>query len=281
MKEKTLEEYKFHVEQAIKASCPRLGPPSPVRDACEYALLNGGKRFRPIIVNMMADALGCTKDVMPGALAIEYFHTASLIADDLPCMDDDDLRRNQPTVHKRFNEGIALLATYALIATGYGEITKCIQNSGVSFDVGCLALEVTTTNTGLHGATGGQYFDLTPPDLTLETLREVIYKKTVSLFEISFVFGWLFGGGDPKKLALVKKLAGHFGMAFQLADDIDDIDQDAKNERLVNVASVLGSEGAKDLLQTEVHGYLETLRELGLEFAPLKNLVQQVETIIS
>ena len=227
----SLEDYKKRVEASIQESCTRLGPPSAVRDACEYALMNGGKRFRPIIVTMVGDALKCTKDITPSALAIEYFHTASFVADDLPCMDDDDLRRNKPSVHKRYGESVALLASYALIASGYGLATSCVKNTGVSVDVGCAALESATSNTGLFGTTGGQFFDLQPPDLSLSTLRDIIHKKTVSLFEISFVFGWLFGGGDPKKLDLVKKLASHFGMAFQFADDIDDVDQDARNGR--------------------------------------------------
>jgi geranylgeranyl diphosphate synthase type II len=271
--EQTFVDYKKRVENAVKASCARLGPPSIVRDACEYALLNGGKRFRPIIVLMVADALNCTKDVSPSALAIEYFHTASLVADDLPCMDDDDLRRNKPSVHKLYGESVALLVSYALIASGYGEVTTCMKQTGVPVDVGCMALEVATSNTGLDGATGGQFFDIQPPDLSFETLRDIIHKKTVSLFEISFVFGWLFGGGNPEKLPLVKKLASHFGMAFQFADDIDDVDQDARNGRKVNVAGVFGVQVARDLLNKEIRGYMETLDLLDLDFKPLKDLV--------
>ena len=238
--------------------------------------MNGGKRFRPIIVTMVGDALKCTKDITPSALAIEYFHTASLVADDLPCMDDDDLRRNKPSVHKRYGESVALLASYALIASGYGLATSCVKNTGVSVDVGCAALESATSNTGLFGTTGGQFFDLQPPDLSLSTLRDIIHKKTVSLFEISFVFGWLFGGGDPKKLDLVKKLASHFGMAFQFADDIDDVDQDARNGRLVNVAGVFGLDVARSLLNKEIQGYHETLVKLGIDFKPLRDLVDQL-----
>lgn len=271
--ESLFEEYKIRVEKSIKDSCTILGPSGPLRDACEYALCNGGRRFRPIIVYMMADALNSSHDVTPAALAIEYFHTASLVVDDLPCMDDDDIRRNKPATHKHYGESLALLVSYALIAAGYGEIAASVKNKKISLEIGSMVLENAALNTGLYGATGGQFLDIQPPDLSLETLREVIHKKTVSLFEISFVFGWLFGGGDPAKLERVKKLASHFGMAFQFADDIDDVAQDACNGRLVNVAGVFGIDVAKDLCRAEIQGYLDTLASLQIDTKALRELV--------
>src|SRR5262245_27795239 len=88
--------YKQLIENGLQEQIEQIGPKSQLRDACEYALLNGGKRFRPALVLMIAKALGYETNVFPAAMGIEFFHTASLIADDLPCMDDDDKRREKP-----------------------------------------------------------------------------------------------------------------------------------------------------------------------------------------
>lgn len=248
---------------------------SVLREACEYALLNGGKRFRPALVYMVADALNLRADVTAAALSVEYFHTASLIADDLPCMDNDDERRNQPSTHKVYGEATALLASYALIAAGYGLIAEA--SKGNKEKVGMEALANAARNTGVFGATGGQFLDINPPDLELETLREILYKKTVSLFEISFVFGWLFGGGDVAALEVVRQCAAHFGMAFQIADDIGDVEQDAKNGRKINMAGVFGVEGARRMFLQEIKGYQRTLKELNLKSPELLSLADFLE----
>lgn len=277
-----LEPYKKLVEQMLKETIEQLGPQSPLRDACEYALLNGGKRFRPALVFMIAKALGNGIDVSQAAMGIEFFHTASLIADDLPCMDNDDERRNKPTLHRVYGESVALLSTYALIAAGYGLLAKNAQQikesghriSDQSDALCMLALENASFNTGICGATGGQYLDLVPPNLTLPILREVIYKKTVTLFEISFVLGWIFGGGDISRLAIVKKSAYHFGMAFQIADDIDDMQQDLMHDHPLNIANVCGKAKAKEMFHEEIAQFEQTLVDLNLEEGELMAMVQ-------
>lgn len=283
-----LTNYQRRVEEKIKQHIPLLGERGKLRDACEYALLNGGKRFRPTLVFMFAEALGHGVDVTDAALAIEYFHTASLVADDLPCMDDDDERRNQPSTHKAHGEAIALLVSYVLIAAGYGNIEANVRaltkaRHPLSTDghkLGMLALENAAHNTGLQGATGGQFLDIFPPDLTLPTLREVIHKKTVSLFEVAFVFGWLFGGGNPDALSIVKKAASHFGMAFQIADDLDDVEQDARNGRKINMALVFGIESAHQMFHEEIEGYRQALKELRLESRELLGIARWLEDLV-
>lgn len=267
-----LEPYKQLVEQKLRENIEKIGPKSHLRDACEYALLNGGKRFRPALVFMIAKAIGYGADVTQAAMGIEFFHTASLIADDLPCMDNDDERRNKPTTHRVYGESAALLATYALISAGYACLAKnaqVIKDCGHPFaqqrDVLCLlALENVAHNTGLCGATGGQYLDLAPPNLSLALIQEVIQKKTITLFEISFVLGWLFGGGDLNQLDLVKKSAAHFGMAFQIADDLDDMVQDLAHKHSMNIANVLGKEQAKQMFHEEISQFKQTLEHLKL-----------------
>lgn len=272
--------YQQKVEAEIKANISALGAKSKLRDACEYALMNGGKRFRPIIVLMIAKALGNQVECSQAALAIEYFHTASLVADDLPCMDDDAERRNKPTTHKVFGEATALLVSYSLIAAGYGLIAsnaELIRNCSKPFaaygDRICtLALQNATYNSGIQGASGGQYLDLYPSEFSIATLKDVIHKKTVTLFEISFVFGWLFGGGDISKLDLVKKAASHFGMAFQIVDDLGDIFQDLNNKRMVNIAISYGKENAFHMFQEEIQGFFKVVKELGIESQDFRDL---------
>lgn len=281
----TFKGYQELIQSKIKEKAATLPVSGVLNQACEYALLNGGKRFRPTLVYMVADAIGQGRDVSNAALSIEYFHTASLVADDLPCMDDDDERRCKPTVHKVYGEAIALLVSYALIAEGYGAITHGDQTIGSATSnsagsdpkIVAMALENAAYNTGLSGATGGQFLDIFPPDLSESTLREVIHKKTTSLFEIAFVYGWLFGGGDVKELPLVKECASHFGMAFQVADDIGDVEQDEKNGRKVNMAVVFGIERAVQILNEELAGYRASLKKLKIDSPALLSLADAIE----
>lgn len=276
-----LEPYKQVIEGVLRKSIDQLGAKNLVRDACEYALLNGGKRFRPALTLMIAETLGYGMDVFQAAMGIEFFHTASLIADDLPCMDNDDERRAQPTVHRVYGESVALLTTYALISAGYACLvknTETIRHSSHPFahqsDRLCvLALENATYNTGLFGATGGQFLDLSPPNYSLALLQEVIHKKTVSLFEISFVLGWLFGGGKESHLHLVKKSASHFGIAFQIADDLEDREQDFIHPHSLNIANIFGKERAVQMFHEEIENFTCTLTELGLQKGNLQALV--------
>ncbi len=281
---KSIHHYQQFIEAKIIENIAAFGFKTKLSEACEYALTNGGKRMRPAIVFLVAEALGFNTDVSQAALSIEYFHTASLVADDLPCMDDDEERRSKPTVHKVYGESVALLVSYALIAMGYGCLEKNVKSlkgtqlpfSHKADHIGILALENAAYNTGIQGATGGQFFDIFPPDLSFSALQEIIHKKTVSLFEVSFVYGWLFGGGNPDQLPLVKKAAAHFGLAFQIADDIGDIKQDAKNNRLVNIASRFGLETAHTKVKEEIAGYNETLQKLQIATPELLALTNQL-----
>lgn len=270
---KTLfDSYKQSIDKLIEENIENLGNSSPLRDACEYSLKNGGKRFRPALVYLISTSLNPDVDVSMAALAIEYLHTASLIADDLPCMDNDDERRGKPSLHKVYDESIALMASYALIAAGYGCIAKNAVNlakldvcHAKNADEICrLALENVSHNSGLNGATGGQFLDIFQKDASLKNIEEVIFKKTVSLFEISFILGWLFGGGDIAKIDNVKKAAFHFGMAFQIADDIDDMQQDVINGRKINMASCIGKENAIDLCNKHIRDCKDVLEILAL-----------------
>lgn len=258
--------YLEKVDQKIIQSILSFGEKTKLRDACEYALMSGGKRFRPLIVILVAEALNHKLEALDAALAVEFFHTASLIVDDLPCMDNDDRRRDKPSTHKIYGESTALLASYSLMTAGFNKIhqnSETLKNSSyfsASSDTICsLALSTAAHCAGILGATGGQFFDLFPPDNSMETAQKIIAQKTGALFEIAFVFGWLFGGGDIKQLDLVKKLAHHFGFAFQIADDLQDIEQDKLK---LSVAHMLGPKKALETFQRELSSCCECLKAL-------------------
>lgn len=272
------------IEKEIAKSIIGLGPKTKLRDACEYALLSGGKRLRPIITLMVAEGLGNDLDVAPSALAVEFMHTASLIADDLPCMDNEDERRDKPSVHKAFGESVAVLASYSLIFAGYEKLqenAEVMQEasppfSGFAETVCCIALKEASIAAGIAGATMGQYLDLYPPNQNFDTIKDVLYKKTVTLFEMAFVFGWLFGGGMIGRLDEVKKCAYHFGMAFQIADDLGDLVQDEKNQREANSAKVLGKERAYKIFQKEMESFQKLLVELQISTPSFDKLIHML-----
>ncbi|MDP1836448.1 MAG: polyprenyl synthetase family protein [Chlamydiales bacterium] len=268
------------VDAKVESYLAGLGDTTDLGKATAHALV-GGKRFRPALVLLIADALGRGADPTPAALAIEFFHTASLVADDLPCMDNDDERRGKPSVHVLYGEAVALLVTYALIAEGY----RCLTQRGpLVSDRACLvAIENVTRNTGLQGATGGQFIDLFPPDVSPQTLQEVIHKKTVSLFEIAFVLGWIYGGGDVDSLEKVQQAAWHYGMAFQIADDFEDEAQDAAHGCQVNLALSLGREVAHTRFMEEIEAFRKTLQDLAIASEPMlalaDSLVHKVDAL--
>lgn len=253
-------------ETFLKRNIPLLGDQNKLRDACEYALLNGGKRVRPLIVMMVAKALGNGLEVLEACLSVEYFHTASLIADDLPCMDNDDFRRSKPALHKMYGETVALLASYALISAGYEKIyhaTKVLSKDFEKADKVCvIALDAATRCAGISGAVGGQYKDLFPKEQSVDEILDVIYKKTVTLFEIAFVFGWIFGGGELANVEKIRKASYHFGMAFQIWDDLGDIEEDAEDS--LNIAIALGEEEAKRRLNLEINTFTREIKKLGM-----------------
>jgi len=278
-----LEGYRQKFEKELSLGIERFGEKSRLRDACEYALVCGGKRLRPLIVMMTADALSKGLDVTPAALSVEFFHTASLIADDLPCMDNDDMRRNRPSLHKTFGEATAILASYTLIAEGYGGIhlngERMREDSRYgrgANEASLLCLAAATRCAGIQGATSGQFLDLFPPDSTWETIQKVIARKTVTLFEISFLFGWLFGGGDKARLKDLQSCALDLGMAFQIADDLEDVPQDGKTG--VNIAGLLGREEAKSLFEEKIISFKNSLEGLGLWTKPFQELYAHISS---
>lgn len=268
--------YKERFEKELAKAFEQFSPQNGVKEAMVYALSGSGKRFRPALVYMVADALGRGIDVTPSALAVEYFHTSSLLADDLPCMDNDDFRRGRLTTHKVYGEAIALLASYGLIAAGFENIALNgnVLPSPQGSEVAKVAILEASKQMGNPGLIGGQFFDLYPKNFGQEHLIEITKMKTVALFDLSMSLGWLFGGGDIKKLDAIHSAAFHFGVAFQLLDDIDDMPKDAASGRMSNFANQFGQEVAIELIREHVTQFHRLMHELKLSHCPLSHLAQ-------
>lgn len=276
-----LKSYKNQIDDLIEKKYDTLCDETSLNKACYYALEGPAKRFRPCITLIVADLLKNNLSASYGALAVELFHTASLIADDLPSMDDDSERRDKPALHKIFGEGVALLSSYALIGEGYQCILKNKEmHLGKLDDLdvrGDLAIGMLAQNNGLNGAPSGQFLDLYPPEINQKNLDLIFYRKTVLFFETAFVMGWLFGGGDLDQLDDLKKAAYHFGMAFQIYDDFCDLDQDRLKGKEINYPLSLGVEKSKVYLKGHTNECSLLLKKLGLNgrhFQEMLNLIE-------
>lgn len=266
---KILSPYQERVSIVFEESLHLFGGDSELKEACSYAMKSGGKRLRPAIVWMVAEALHSKINVDLAALALEFFHISSLVTDDLPCMDNDDFRRGIQTTHRKFSEATALLASFALTAAGF-EALSCISlPPNDAYDTLKLLVGKASRAIGGPGLIGGQYLDLNPPVLTKEKLEEIFDKKTCVLFDLAFSFGWILGGGEKDLLQDVSKLATCFGRAFQIVDDIEDLGQDAAAGKKINYAICFGVDEAKKEAGKLIDKFYSLAQKLELHESPL------------
>lgn len=264
------------IENALEKAVEEMGEKSPLRDAVDFSLQSGGKRFRPLLVLSISEGLGKGYDVMDVALGAEFFHTASLIADDLPCMDNEMTRRNKPSLHVNFGESVAILASYTLIASGYERIylntEKLAKKRGEEYAnfICRKSLQSVSSCAGIQGATNGQYLDLFSRENSLENIQKIMYQKTVTLFEISLLLGWMYGGGDLEKIDTVIQCAYNLGMAFQIADDIQD-EMDLHDHS--NIVKVLGKKKSMDLFEQHKKALQENIQSLSINSPSLDILL--------
>lgn len=206
------------------------GPANRLFEAMRYSLLAGGKRLRPILALAACEAVGGSLEAALGfGCAVEMIHTYSLIHDDLPCMDDDDLRRGRPTNHKVFGEAIATLAGDGLLTDAFKVLARCslsaqIPNSALIETVAELAEAA-----GSGGMVGGQVIDLLGEggDLKLSELEVLHGKKTGALFVASVCGGARLGGATESQISALREYARKLGLAFQVADDLLDVESSA------------------------------------------------------
>lgn len=202
----------------IEGTLDRHLPVSPVagtealNEAIRYTVMGGGKRMRPVLCLLGARLAGIeASDALPVAAAVEYLHTASLILDDLPCMDAATERRGQPPVHREVGEGVALLAALALLNQSYALFGAAPSGpSLVTFATGCI---------GHRGMIAGQVVDVGGPATVRAAGREAHYLKTTALVRLAIVAGALGGGGRDRDLAALDAFGSALGTAYQLLDD--------------------------------------------------------------
>jgi farnesyl diphosphate synthase len=218
------------VGQQMSALLSGLSPTDPrLLSAMQYSLLLGGKRLRPFLVYSVGRALGAQMADLDGpAAAIECLHTYSLIHDDLPAMDDDDLRRGQPTCHKAFDEATAILAGDALQTLAF-DILAHHPYQQVNSDRQLQMIRELARQSGYLGMCGGQAIDLahTNKTMTLAALEQMHQLKTGALIRCAVQFGWLCSPDQqPQHLQALLHYASAIGLAFQVQDDILDIEGD-------------------------------------------------------
>ncbi|HEX7900629.1 MAG TPA: polyprenyl synthetase family protein [Planctomycetota bacterium] len=240
---------KVDLESALDRYLPRRGVPRLLRSAMEYTLFSAGKRLRPQLVLDVCESLGGDlRNAVPAACAVEYIHTYSLIHDDLPAMDDDDVRRGKPSSHVKFDEATAILAGDALQAAAFEAIAK-VPDASLA---GPLAASL-ARGAGAAGMVGGQVLDLAPK----ASLREIHLKKTAALFETSTEMGAI-----AAKSNRVRNLAHYgrqLGLAFQAVDDI--LDRDEKGRK--NYAVLHGVEAARRFAAKAVGAAKGAIKFLG------------------
>ena len=215
------------VDSALKRfmPSPRTVPPT-VRRAMAYSLFPGGKRLRPILAITACRALrGRVNDVLPSAAAIEMIHTYSLIHDDLPALDDDDLRHGQATSHKVFGEATAILAGDALLTHAFETMATYPRGNRIVTRK-LRALEALSQAAGVGGMIGGQVMDLESEgrNYTYRTLNRIHTRKTGALISAAVQIGGIVGGAGPAQIRMLKRYGDGIGLAFQVIDDILDLE---------------------------------------------------------
>jgi farnesyl diphosphate synthase len=230
------------VERALEALLPRpAGAQARVQEAMRYAVFAGGKRLRPFLTVATAELFGASRErALRVGAAIEALHTYSLVHDDLPAMDDDDLRRGNPTTHRQFDEATAILAGDALLTIAFEILADPATEPSAERRVqlvGALARAA-----GSDGMVGGQMIDIEAPGRRLgpEDVIDLQQRKTGALFEVSCRAGGILGGASPDEMARLTDYSRDLGLAFQIGDDLIDV---------VGAADVAGKQVGKDAAQ--------------------------------
>ena len=265
---------------------PEDQAPSVLHRAMRYSTLCGGKRLRPLLVLAGAEVVGGDpRAAMPLACAVECIHTFSLIHDDLPALDNDDLRRGVPTSHKVFGEPVAILAGDALLAYAFELIATCASEPGVAPGSALNAITWIARASGTEGMVGGQVDDLASEgrtDVSLAEIESIHVRKTGALLSASLLAGAsLFSPPDAVMRSL--KAYGHnLGLAFQITDDLLDIQgdeaalgkpvgSDERNDK-ATYPKLLGLEQSEWLARQTTLAAVDALAEFGPEADPLRAL---------
>lgn len=227
-----LMERKQLVDEALERYAPAaVGLEKNVSKAARYSLFAGGKRLRPILCLASSDVFGGSHEaVLPVACALEMIHTYSLIHDDLPAMDNDDFRRGRPTNHKVFGEAMAILAGDALLTEAFRLVADAGEQAGMAANKLLRVIGVIAGASGYRGMVGGQVIDMESEnrEVDLATLEYMHIRKTGALISASLESGAILGCGDSHQIAAMTRYGHHLGLAFQITDDLLDVEGDAQ-----------------------------------------------------
>lgn len=255
---------------------PSMAPPR-LEETTSYALLGSSKRLRPILLYLIADPDPASeRAVLTLGCAVELAHTASLMLDDLPCMDDASLRRRKPSTHRVFGEASTILGAIALLSRGFELVARL---EGVSDELRARCGAILAEAVGSNGLAAGQQLDLGGDGTksTREDIERINWLKTGVLFEATAVMGGVFAGLSPARLDALRRFARHFGLAFQTADDLidrmstaeaagKDVGRDAGKSTLV---TLLGPSDARGLRDAHLDAAARALRESGARVEPI------------
>jgi geranylgeranyl diphosphate synthase type II len=254
-------------------------------EAMRHSLLAPGKRLRPMLVLMAAQACGCDDGAaLPAACAVEMVHTYSLIHDDLPAMDDDDMRRGRPSCHAQFGEATAILAGDALLAQAFEVVASGIEPPAVAARC-CHELAIAA---GASRLVGGQEDDLKAEnaDLSLDELKSIHRRKTGAMICVSLRLGGLVAQADSEHLAALTRFGENLGLAFQVVDDVLDLsgDEQSLGKRTgkdagrgkLTFPALLGFEESRHFAHQLIRDAQRELVVFGSEAAPLAALANYV-----
>ncbi len=283
-----LQERRELVNRALAAYLPAVrGPAFRVVQAMHYSLFAGGKRLRPILCLAAAEAAGGgQEEALPLACALEMIHTYSLIHDDLPAMDDDDLRRGQPTCHKQFDEATAILAGDGLLTEAFYTLAAAAPRFQGREALLLEVQELLSEAAGYRGMVGGQMLDLMAEGrrVTLKELEMVHRLKTGALITAATRAGALAGGGSRPQVAALTAYGERFGLAFQITDDLLDVEGEAaemgkapgmdQKRQKATYPALLGLETSRQWAGRLVQEALADLEPFKERAAPLRELAR-------
>ncbi len=251
------------INQALDRALPKAAaPPQVIHEGMRYCVLSGGKRFRPLLCLAACEAVGSPmRRALAAACALECIHTYSLVHDDLPAMDNADQRRGQPTCHRKFGEGNAILVGDALLTLAF----DLLGRDGTPHSLAIIRL--LGRSCGTIGLIGGQVLDLqaiSQPRLATErALRDIAQRKTAALITASVVAGALVGGAEAVQLSRLSRYGSDVGLAFQLLDDVHDGE---------GLAQAMGADQARTEAQRLIARAMNGLEPLGKRADLLRQL---------
>lgn len=274
-----LQGWRQRIEEALEAFLPK-GERS-IYEAMHYAVFSGGKRYRPLLLMSAGHYFQAPEEeLLPVACAVEYIHNYSLIHDDLPAMDDDDFRRGRPSLHRAFDEALALLTGDALLTLAFQVVAEAPfppKKSAVKEEI----IRWLSRSAGVEGMIGGQIRDLyfSAEDQNEAEFLEMVKKKTGNLIIFSVVAGGIIGGASSRQIQILSSFGEKLGYAFQLRDDLFDLKQDeqaaGKNDS-PNFTLVFGEERTRSLLNQYLNEAIKILQEGGINSHELIYLAEML-----